>query len=287
MILPDRLVGELLRAARADRWGVTAEAFGEALARSAGHGASDGSPRDVERYLRGLHLEDLALACACAAGFEEAWDHFVREYRPILYRAGDALDPSGGGREVADSLYAELYGLRERGGARQSLFAYFHGRSTLGTWLRAVLSQRCVDRVRSGRRLEPLPGDESAAPIAAAAPEPDPDRKRLLPLVLAAVRLAIGALAPRDRLRFACYYADGLTLAETGRIVGEHEATASRQLARTRAALRHDAERHLRRDAGLADAEIARAFAYAVEDPGAFDLGRWASRKEAPDERST
>jgi len=47
------------------------------------------------RALSGLlleHLEDLALACACASGHEGAWEHFVREYRPLLYRAADAID---------------------------------------------------------------------------------------------------------------------------------------------------------------------------------------------------
>ena len=51
-----------------------------------------------------LHLEDLALACACAAGDEEAWEHFVLEQRPLLYRAADAIDPGGGARDLADSL---------------------------------------------------------------------------------------------------------------------------------------------------------------------------------------
>ncbi|MBA3886675.1 MAG: hypothetical protein H0X67_13230 [Acidobacteria bacterium] len=148
----------LHRLTRAGRWGVTVELFGDALARSAERalaGSADDA-RGVERYLRGLQLEDLALACACAAGSDEAWDHFVQEYRPILYRAADALDPSGGGREVADSLHAELFGLRDRGGERQSLFSHFHGRSSLATWLRAVLAQRFVDRARSRRRLDPL-----------------------------------------------------------------------------------------------------------------------------------
>lgn len=287
--LPDRLAGELFRVARADRWELGAQAFRDALTGSAERVFTGREPgaREVERYLRGLHLEDLALACACAAGSEEAWDHFVREYRPILYRAADALDPSGGGREVADSLYAELFGIRERHGERQPLFAYFHGRSSLGTWLRAVLSQRYVDKIRSGRRLDPLPDDESATPLAATpAPGPDPDRTRLLPLIWQALRLAIEALAPRDRLRFACYYADGLTLADTGRILGEHEATASRQLAKTRATIRQHVERYLRVEAGLEEAQVARAFESAVEDAGVFDLDRWATRKDPADERS-
>lgn len=79
------------------------------------------------------------------------------EMRPGLYRGADALDPPGGARDLADSLYGDLYGVDERGAVRQSLLRYFHGRSSLGTWLRVVLTQRYVDRVRSARRTGPLP----------------------------------------------------------------------------------------------------------------------------------
>ena len=102
------------------------------------------------------HAEDLELAQRCASGDPEAWDRFVLEYRPVLYRAADALDRHGGAREVADALYAELYGVRNTHGERQSLFRYFQGRSSLATWLRAVLAQRYVDRQRAQRRLAPL-----------------------------------------------------------------------------------------------------------------------------------
>ena len=80
-----------------------------------------------------------------------------------------------GAREIADSLYAELYGIKNSAGERQSLFRYFQGRSSLATWLRAVLAQRYVDRLRVQRRLEPLPDEESAR---AEATTPDPDRER-------------------------------------------------------------------------------------------------------------
>ena len=109
------------------------------------------SARELESYFSSLHLADLALACACAEGVDAAWEHFVREYRPALYRASDAIDPTGGARDLADSLYGELFGLKERDGERQSHFRYYHGRSSLTTWLRAVLSQRHVDRLRSVR----------------------------------------------------------------------------------------------------------------------------------------
>src|SRR5471032_2333407 len=112
--------------------------FADALDASAERGCADRDSRALERCLSALHLEDLALACACAAGDEGAWEHFVLEHRPLLYRAADAIDPGGGARELADSLYADLFGLRDREGERQSLFRYFHGRSRLSTWLRAV-----------------------------------------------------------------------------------------------------------------------------------------------------
>ena len=51
----------------------------------------------VGAYLTNLKLEDLALATACADGNDDAWDHVMRELRPALYRAADAIDPTGGG----------------------------------------------------------------------------------------------------------------------------------------------------------------------------------------------
>src|SRR5262249_1503923 len=152
-----------------------------------------------------LHLEDLALACGCEAGDEAAWLQFVQEHRPTLYRAADSLDPSGGARELADSLYAELFGLATDGGARKSLFRYFHGRSSLTTWLRAVLSQRHVDRIRVLRRTMPLPGEATSSAIAAVSDATDPDRPRHLQLIQQAFERATVRLASRDRMRLAWY----------------------------------------------------------------------------------
>jgi RNA polymerase sigma factor (sigma-70 family) len=216
----------------------------------------------------GAHGADLELARLCAEGDEHAWERFVREYRPLLYRAADALDRTQGAREIADSLYADLYGLKNGAGERQSLFRYYQGRSNLATWLRAVLAQRYVDRVRVQRKVEPL-SDEQAP---ARSEEPDPDRARFVELVRQALGRAVAVLTARDRLRLGCYYLQELTLAETGRIMKESEATASRQLARTRLAIRRDIERHLRDEARLSDDQIAACFASVADDPGPLDL---------------
>lgn len=268
--IDDALVDQLYGRAHASRWQVSIDHFALALDASAAKMFAGNTPstRDLERYLGSLRLEELALACACAAGHEAAWDHFVLEYRPILYRAADALDPGGGARELADSLYADLFGLQTAGGERRSLFRYFHGRSSLATWLRAVLAQRLVDRARAGARTEPLPDEELAAP---SQHPPDPDRGRYLALIHAAFRDAVAGLNPRDRLRLLYYYAQGLTLAQTGRLLREHEASVSRHLSAARKAIRRDVERRLR-EAALDPDEIARCFEYVTEDAGPLDL---------------
>ena len=142
------------------------------LVRSAAHRFPDTIPfaDKIETYLNGLHLKDLALACACAEGREPAWEHFFTRFRDYLYTAASAvirLSPVDlRARQLADNLYAELYGVRS-GTARRPLFSYFHGRSKLETWLRTLLAQRYVDEIRSAKRLEPLednPGDSPPIP---------------------------------------------------------------------------------------------------------------------------
>jgi RNA polymerase sigma-70 factor (ECF subfamily) len=291
--IDETLVDRLYRRARGARWRAPKDRFAQALEASAARAYAGAAPdaRELARHLTSLHLEDLALACACAAGDEDAWEHFVREYRPLLYRAADAIDPTGGARDLADSLYADLFGLRHDEAERQSLFRYFHGRSSLITWLRAVLAQRHVDRLRTSRRLDALPGDDSASAIAAPVESIDPDRARYVGLMRAALDRAIAGLAPRDRLRLACYYGQQLTLAQTGGMLGEHEATASRGLARTRREIRSGVEAELRQMIGLTDAEIARCFECVTEDAGPLDLSEMldvtselpARKKSAPD----
>jgi len=294
--IDEELVERLYRRANGARWRAPRDLFGQALQASASRACSGASrasvdAREVERHLSSLHLEDLALACACAAGDDAAWEHFVREYRPLLYRAADAIDPSGGARDLADALYADLFGLRHEGGDRRSLFRYFHGRSSLLTWLRAVLAQRHVDRQRTSRKLDALPGDDAPDAIAAPALSPDPDRERYVELTRVVLGRVVARLAPQDRLRLACYYGQQLTLAQTGALLGEHEATASRGLARTRREIRSAVEAELRGKNGLTDAEISRCFECVTEDAGPLDLREMldmtselpARKKSAPD----
>ena len=290
--LEDRLVERLYEQSNAARWGLTVDPFRAALEASVAHAFPNGTPLESElaQYVASLHLDDLALACACGAGLEPSWDYFVREYQPALYRAADAIDPSGGARDLADALHADLFGLREREGVRQSLFRYFHGRSRLTTWLRAVLSQRHVDRIRSERGHDPLPDDEAMAVGPLITSQANPDQPRLLSAIGGVLKDAVDGLAPRDRLRLRCYYSQDLTLAAIGRMLGEHEGTVSRHLTRTRRAIRDAVETGLRRDHGFDAPTIAECFRAVVDDAGSLDVtkmfGEDAGRKIDGQDRS-
>ena len=223
---------------------------------------------EVEAYLKSLHLEDLALACACSEGIEKAWDFFIANFRQDLRHAASAM-LRGSGRtddaraeELADSLYADLYGVRSGvDGRRKSLFEYFHGRSKLSTWLRAVLAQRQVDIFRTSSRMVSLEAEmEGEAPReladrAESVPaDHDPDREKYLGRFDRALSAALASLTSRERMILACYYVDQLTLAEIGRLLREHESTVSRQLERLRRALRESVTQMLQREIPRAEA---------------------------------
>ena len=294
--IDERQAAALFRMAGAERWDVPQAVFKDALERSASKAFTgrEPSPAELDRYLASLHLDDLALACACALGHDAAWEYFMREHRPALYRGADAIDPSGSTRDLADSLYAELYGLKDRDGERQSLFRYFHGRSSLDTWMRAVLSQRYVDRVRATRPLESLPDEDSRSALSAPAPPAETaavDQQRFGTVMQQAMSVALAALEPRDRMRLACYYAQEMTLAQIGRLLHEHEATVSRHLARARRAMRKSVEDRLRAVHGFGDREIDECCASVMQDAGSMDLaelfGEAGGRKKPGPDRST
>lgn len=280
------LVAALYTQAKAARWGLSQTAFAATLERSAQKrfAGSQASAQQIEEYFASLHLEDLGLACACSEGYESAWEHFVETYRSYLRSAAAAILRRDAGAaeacELADSLFAELYGLTDGKRGERSLFRYFHGRSSLKTWLRAVLAQRHVDTIRTSRRFEML--EEGESPISRSVVPiiptlaPDPHRQRYIDLFSHALRAALAELDPRDKQRLQLYYAQEQTLAAIGKEMGEHESSVSRNLERVRRELRAAVEATLRAGClaangsaaqkGLSEEELALCFGYAAED---------------------
>ena len=182
-----------------------------------------------QQFWRELKLEELALARACAAGSDRAWQVFLTRYREKLYDIARGITKEDSkARDLADSIYADLYGTSERDGCRVSRLNFYMGRGSLEGWLRTVLAQEFVNRYRKAKRLVSLEEQtEEGVQFSSAAPEPSlPADARLG----AAVDAALEQLAAEDRLILAAYYLDSRTLTEIGRLVGVHESTISRRL---------------------------------------------------------
>jgi RNA polymerase sigma-70 factor (ECF subfamily) len=269
-------LARLYSRARAARWNLGVDILAEAAARGASKSGAVETDR-VEAYLDALHAEDLALALACKGGNSRAWEHFISSLRPPLYAAARAIaGDEMRGRELADSLWADLYGLEVRDGTRRSLLEYFHGRSSILTWLRAILAQRHVDYVRSQQRTQPLDDDvenRRIDPNSNHDQAPGPERARYVQMLSIALDLALKTLAPQDRMRMAYYYRHELSLKEIGRLMGEHESSVSRKLARTREQLKSEIERRLRDIDLLSQDQIRLCYDFAAGDLQ-FDLAR-------------
>jgi RNA polymerase sigma factor (sigma-70 family) len=282
-----------------DRWGLSRERFTEELARC-GEAKFRGKQPTVEElktYVGALRLEDLGLACACADGVAEAWQHFVGIYRGYLRAcAGAMLKRSASApeaQELADSLFAELYGLSAD--KRGSLLRYFHGRSSLKTWLRAVLAQRHVDRIRAGRKFEELEDedgrDNAKLPAAARVLQvADPHRAEYLLKFTNALQTALENLNAQDVALLRMYYSEQKKLAEIGRGLGAHESSVSRHLEKVRQDVRRAVEGILRGGSealngdggggGMSEAAIALCFEYGAED-APIDLDKLLSPSAA------
>ena len=269
-------LARLYNRARAARWNLGADVLAEAAARGALKSGAIETDR-VEAYLDALHAEDLALALACKDGNSRAWEHFIASMRPPLYAAARAVaGDEMRGRELADSIWADLYGLEVRDGRRRSLLEYFHGRSSILTWARAILAQRHVDYIRSQSRTQPLDHeveDPRIDPNSNHDEAAGTERARYVRMLAAALDLALKTLAPQDRMRMAYYYRHELSLREIGRLMGEHESSVSRKLARTRNQLKSEIERRLRDIDLLSQDQIRLCYDFAAGDLK-FDLAR-------------
>jgi RNA polymerase sigma-70 factor len=253
--------------ARAARWAVSDASIHDAAWRGA-HAAGVLTGAGLDSFIDALHAENLSLALACQAGESAAWEHFITSFRPALYAAARAIvGDEARGRELADSLWAEMYGMEVRAGRLRSILSYYHGRSSLLTWMRAVLAQRHVDYIRSQSRLQPL--DEQLEQADGNGEHDDvagSDRARYVAMLGKALDAALKSLAPRDRMRMAYYYRHELSLKEIGRVMKEHESTVSRRLARTRDYLKGEIERVLHDGDKLSREQIRLCYDFAAGD---------------------
>jgi RNA polymerase sigma-70 factor (ECF subfamily) len=236
------IVAELLADLHAkggcEKIGLSRESFAAILCDiGSKHATSATSEPEIRTFLLSLRVDELALARACAAGNNSAWEMFLTRYREKLYLSALRIArEDSAARELADTLYADLYGTSTREGQRVSKLASYSGRGSLEGWLRTVVAQEYVNRYRRTKRLVSL-DEESEEGVQFRAPDPEP-----LPVsgnhLAQAVDEALTVLPAEDRMVLSAYYLDGRTLAEIARMLGVHESTISRKVDKLAKSLR-------------------------------------------------
>ena len=247
----------------------------------------EASAKEVGAFVDALHAEELLLVVACECGDEAAWNELIEQYRATVLSAARASSAGESeAEELAESVWAELYGLRAREDGRPAgKLAYYSGCGSLGGWLRAVVGQLAVDRHRRTSRLvqteEPAEFDRAAAEVQEGdgwrPPVPrDPEsalaERDAARAVEEALARALGTLDAEDRLLVKLYYFDGLRLKEAGAVLGVHEATASRRLTRLHAEVRRRVEAILTGERKWTREEVARTLAEAARGQTDADL---------------
>ena len=229
------------------------------------------SPEQAQQmsdFCAGLRLEELALARACAEGNERAWQDFISRYRQKLHSMALHITRDGAhAAELADSLFADLYGVNARDGLRRSKLVFYTGRGSLEGWLRTVMAQEFINRYRKQKRTVSLE-EQTAAGVQFPAAVPDPAcalHRTSDQLLEAATDEALAELSAEDRFTLASYYLDGRTLAEIARTLGLHESSISRRLDRLATGLRKRILAGLRTQ-GMSHAQATEALETDVRD---------------------
>ncbi len=234
----NELLADLHAKGSCEKVGLAREAFAVILCEvGSKHATASSSETEIRTFFLSLRIDELALARACAAGSNAAWEIFLTRFREKLYLSALRIArEDSAARELADTLYADLYGTNTRDGQRVSKLASYTGRGSLEGWLRTVLAQEYVNRYRRTKRLVSL-DEESEEGVQFRAPDPEP-LPPADPRLAQATDEALAALSGEDRTVLGAYYLDGRTLAEIARMLGVHESTISRKLDKLAKSLR-------------------------------------------------
>ena len=229
---------------------------------------------EISKFIDDMQADDLCLIIACERGDEKAWTDLVERFTATVRSAArSASSNEDAAEDLAQSIWAELYGLRARkDGMPASKLAYYSGRGSLAGWLRAVVAQLAVDTFRKQSRLvqteedtdlERLARVAEGQPIVAGIPTPEESISNRFAQtdMQQALHNAVQELAAEDRLLVKLYYFDNLRLREAGAVLGVHEATASRRLTRIQTDLRKRVTKILVDERGWTTAETERSFA--------------------------
>jgi len=179
------------------------------------NGANVGGPQESE---------DAALLAGAADGNEAAFRSLVDRHLPgVLALARRMLRNEAEAEDVAQEALLKLW--RSRDALEVGLYG-------LKPWLRRVVSNLCIDKMRSSQRLtvtDDVPEQAEPAEQLAQLEAQDASRR---------VEGAIKVLPDRQRTALTLFHYEGLSQIEVGRIMGVSDEAVESLLARARRTLK-------------------------------------------------
>lgn len=238
---------------------------------------AEASNTDVKEFVDALNADDFCLIIACEKNDETAWNDLVTKFDATVKSAARKVSNNAEDAEdLASSIWAELYGLKEKDGKVKGKLGYYSGRGSLAGWLRAVVSQLAVDQYRKDSKFVQIEEDREFENLANQSSENSNNSKVITHTdnpeevftekethqnVAKALNSAIAALEAEDRLLLKLYYFEDLKLKDIGSTLGFHEATASRKLVRVQKEVRKSLEKILIAEYGWREEEVKRTLA--------------------------
>lgn len=211
--------------------------------------------------LASVVVADLYFACAIMRGDGAALHAFEVVLMPELDAAIAHLD--GGTALLADVKTAVRDRVLAHGGAGK--IAEYHGRGSLGAWLRVVAVREALQLVRRRRREVPLAADrpvDLGAALHVQPPSLTPHEQRIY---REGFDGALATLTPRERNLLRQHYLHGATVAEVGALYSVHGATAARWIAQLRETLLRRTRRAIGEALRLTGTELDSAMAKAAD----------------------
>jgi RNA polymerase sigma-70 factor (ECF subfamily) len=185
--------------------------------------------RSIERVSRtpatgSAELTDSELLAGTAAREAAAFRTLVDRHLPsLLAIARRMLKDDAEAEDVAQEALLRLW---------QSAGTLELGEAGARPWLRRVVSNMCIDRIRSGRRTD----------VTDEVPEQEVDAEQLKGLLdgdlSARVDAALKAIPERQRLALTLFHYEGLSQIEVGRMLGVSDEAVESLLARARRTLK-------------------------------------------------
>lgn len=179
-------------------------------------------------YAMCANLDDLYLASACAAGDAAAWEECETRHFGFVRSFAHRTLPDVDARDLADQVIADLWQKRK--------IDRYSGRSSLRTWLGAVVAHAAHNVRRSAASTLPL--GSSGMTHAVSPPENSLEELEAERALGRLVGRALLMLPPEEKLLLHLYYEQGLTLDDMEPVMRCSKATLSRRLKAVRATLK-------------------------------------------------